>query len=75
MLGNLSVPGRPTDLDYSRARACCACSRCGWGLFDQKFKMAAVPNVVKMINKILQNHQADWADILQEAYGTPPYLK
>ena len=33
MLGKLPVPGRPTNLDYSRARACCACSRCGWGLF------------------------------------------
>ena len=29
----LSVPGRPTILDYSRARAYCTCSRCGWGLF------------------------------------------
>ena len=28
VLGNLPVPGRPTDLDYSRAMACCACSRC-----------------------------------------------
>ena len=27
VLGNLPVPGRPTNLDYSRARACCACSR------------------------------------------------
>ena len=33
VLGKLSVPGRPTNLDKSRARACCACSRCGWGLF------------------------------------------
>ena len=33
MLGKLPVPGRPTDLDYSRARAYCACSRCGGGLF------------------------------------------
>ena len=30
--GKLSVPGRPTSLDDSRARAYCACSRCGWGL-------------------------------------------
>ena len=37
VLGNLPVPGRPTDLDYSRARACCACSRCGWGLFGHFF--------------------------------------
>ena len=33
VLGKLSVPGRPTSLDDSRSRACCACSRCGWGLF------------------------------------------
>ena len=26
--GKLPVPGRPTHLDYSRARAYCACSRC-----------------------------------------------
>ena len=30
MLGKLPVQGRPTNLDYSRARAFCACSRCGW---------------------------------------------
>ena len=29
VLGKLSVPGRPTSLDDSRARAYCACSRCG----------------------------------------------
>ena len=32
VLGKLPVPGRPTIL-MSRARAYCACSRCGWGLF------------------------------------------
>ena len=31
MLGKLSVPGRPDDLNNGRARAYCACSRCGWG--------------------------------------------
>ena len=31
VLGKFSVPGRPTNLDYSRARAYCTCSRCGWG--------------------------------------------
>ena len=30
-LSNFSVPGRPTTLDNSMARAYCACSRCGWG--------------------------------------------
>ena len=34
MLGKLPVPGRPTNLDYSRATAYCACSRCGWGCLD-----------------------------------------
>ena len=33
VLGKLSVPGRPTSLDDSRARAQCACSRCRWGFF------------------------------------------
>ena len=33
VLGELPVPGRPTSLDKSRARAYCFCSRCGWGLF------------------------------------------
>ena len=30
VLDKLSVPGRPTDLDNSRARAYCTCSRCGY---------------------------------------------
>ena len=33
MLGKLSVPGRPTNLDNSRTMVHCACSRCRWGLF------------------------------------------
>ena len=37
VLGKLPVPGRPTNLDQSRARACCACSRCGWGWFGHFF--------------------------------------
>ena len=37
VLGKLPVPGRPTYLDHSRARAHCACSRCGWGLFGHFF--------------------------------------
>ena len=32
VLGKLPVPGRPTNLDDSMARAYCACSRCGWGV-------------------------------------------
>ena len=32
VLGKLPVPGRPTGLNKSRARAYCSCNRCGWGL-------------------------------------------
>ena len=34
VLGKLPAPGRPTNLDYSRARAYCACSRYGLGCLD-----------------------------------------
>ena len=37
MLGKLPVPGRPTNLDNSRARAYCACSSSGgvvWPFFS-----------------------------------------
>ena len=37
VLGKLLVPGRPTNLDNSRAWAYYACSRCGWGLFGHFF--------------------------------------
>ena len=33
-LGKLPVPGRPTNLDKSRARPYCACRRCGGGCLD-----------------------------------------
>ena len=34
MLGKLSVPGRPTNLDYSRARAYCVAVGAGGGCLD-----------------------------------------
>ena len=34
VLGKLPVPGRPTSLEKSRARAFCTCRRCGWGCLD-----------------------------------------
>ena len=37
VLGKVPVPGRPTNLDSSRTRACCTCSSCGWGLFGHFF--------------------------------------
>ena len=42
MLGKLSVPGRPTYLDYRKARGYCACSRCGMGLFGHFFSRLRV---------------------------------
>ena len=42
VLGTLPVLGRPTNLDHSRARAYCACSRCGWGLFGHFFLSSIV---------------------------------
>ena len=36
-LGKLPVPGHPANLDNSKATAYCACSRCGWGLFEHFF--------------------------------------
>ena len=33
MLGKLAVPGHPANMHYSRARAYCASSGCGWELF------------------------------------------
>ena len=37
VLGKLPVLGRPTSLDYGRARAYCACCGWGWGSFDHFF--------------------------------------
>ena len=36
-LGNISVPGRLTSLEKSRARAYCECSWCGPGRFGHFF--------------------------------------
>ena len=37
VLSTLPVPGRPTNLDYSWARAYGAYSGCEWGLFGHFF--------------------------------------
>ena len=39
VLGKRPIPGRPTNLDYSRARGYCACSWCGWGYLDIFFSL------------------------------------
>ena len=43
VLGKLPVPGRPTNVDKSGARACCACSGCGWGLFGHFYSRLSFP--------------------------------
>ena len=42
VLGKLPVPGRPTNIDESRARAYCACSGCGWGLFGHFYSRVSI---------------------------------
>ena len=42
VLGKLSLPRRPTNLDNSRVKACCVCSRCGWGLFGHFFLSSTI---------------------------------
>ena len=42
VLGKLPVPGRPTNLDYSRARASCACNRYERGLFGHFFSICHI---------------------------------
>ena len=43
VLDKLPVPGRPTYLDNRRARAYCACSKCGCVLFGQFFFRLSFP--------------------------------
>ena len=40
-LGKLPVPGRPTNLDYSRVRAYSFCRGCGWGVIGHFFSRLA----------------------------------
>ena len=44
LLRKLPVPGRPTNLDYSRAKAYCACSKSGWGCLDIFFLSSIASN-------------------------------
>ena len=54
------MPGRPTALAYSRARACCACSRCGMG--GQFFVCVCFFHLVYPIFSFLMPHLMgdDW---------------
>ena len=57
VLGKLPVPGRPSNLANSRARAYCACSECGWGhrylgsvIFAFKTTLTTTLNSITCIN-------------------------
>ena len=43
MLGKLLVPGCPTDMDNTRARAYCAFTRCGYWWFGHFFARLSFP--------------------------------
>ena len=49
VLGKPSVLGRPTNLDYSRARAYRAYSRCGWGMFGHFFLSSGFQVALKFL--------------------------
>ena len=46
VLGKLPVPGHPTNLDNSGARAYCACSRCRRALFGHFFSHVSLSLLV-----------------------------
>ena len=54
VLDKLVVPGRPTNLVYSRARAYCACSRCGWGCLD--FFLSSIVSFFSLSGKQSDTH-------------------
>ena len=67
VLGKLPVLGRPTNLDYSRARAKCACSRYGWGLFGHFF----LSSIISLFFLPLSGRRPDMAEILSQRAVKP----
>ena len=59
VLSKLAVPGRPTNLDNSRARAYCACSICGWGLFGHFFLSFSISLFFLSLSLSLWGRQPD----------------
>ena len=55
VLGKLPVPGRPTNLDYSKARAYCTFSWCRWGLFGHFF----LPSIISRFFLPLPGRRSD----------------
>ena len=48
VLGMYSQPKRPTNLDNSRARVYCTCSRCGWGVVCTFFSLVYLFSFVSL---------------------------
>ena len=63
VLGKLPVPGRPTNLDYSRARAYYACSRCGWGCLD-----IFLSSIISLFSPSLSGRRPDIVILSQRAF-------
>ena len=60
VLGKLPVPGRPTNLDNSRARTYCACGRCGSGLFRHFFsRLSFLSTIISLFFLPLSERRPD----------------
>ena len=82
VLGKLPVPGCPTNLDYSRARAYCACHRCGWGVLGHFFSQLSLLFSFSLSlgdgpiwTEILSQRAVKPKTTIQSAYSTYMYYK
>ena len=60
-LGQLPVPERPANLNNSRARAYCICSRCGWGLFGY-FSLSLSLSIISLFFLPLSGRRPDMVE-------------
>ena len=51
-MGKLPVPGRPSNLVDSWARAYCACCECGWGLFGHFYSHLSPGRVAQSVGHL-----------------------
>ena len=61
----LPVPGRPATFAYSRARACCACSRCGTGGLYLFYFSSIFPSNVLSFGRQLNMTEILWFRLLK----------
>ena len=60
VLGKLPVPGSPAYFDKRRARAYCACNRCGWGLFGHFFsRLSFLSSIISLFFLPLSGRRPD----------------